>query len=263
MQDMENPSLKARYDVPETESGVLVINVLPGGPAEDVLELGDVVTAIDEHDVENDGTVEFRPKQRTQLSYFVQQRQLGDPISLDILRGGQPQRVDVKLHRSLREDWLIQMEQYDVLPSYFIYGGVVFCPLSKNLLKEWGANWYNAAPKELVALLGANFRTQERDEVVIVLKVLAADVNEGYHNVSNWVVEKANGTVVRNLQQLVKVVEEARTPFVEFASPTGQQLVLDRVEVEASASDVLALYRIDADRSPDLPDRPTPDVSEP
>ena len=252
MQEMENPSLKARFNVPEDETGVLINMILPDSPADGVLQDGDVLVQIDGQDVAEDGTVEFRPEQRTKLSYFIQKRQIGETLPIRILRDGEALAKEVTLDRSLREDWLIQEEAYDVLPTYYIYGGVLFCPLSKNLLKEWGNNWYNAAPKEFVAMLGSNFSTEEQDEVVIVLKVLAAGVNQGYHNVSNWIVDEVDGEKIRNLKDLIARIEGGTGRFVELTSPTGQQLVLDRAEVTSSQDTILNLYRINKDRSPDL-----------
>ena len=253
LQEMENPALRKRFSVGESDSGVLVIRILPGSPAAGRLEPGDVITAVDGNDVADDGTVEFRPKQRTQISYFVQEKQVGDTIEISYLRGGEPHTESLTLHRSLREDWLIPMERFDQLPTYYIYGGVIFCPVTKNLLREWGNSWYNAAPKEIVAYLGRNYRTEERDELVLVLKVLAADVNEGYHEISNWLVAKVNGTGVRNLRHLITLIEAgANRPFIEIEGNDGQVMVLDALAVADAHPSILELYRIAADRSPDL-----------
>ena len=253
MQDMENPSLRALHKVPEDVSGVLVTRILIDSPADGVLETNDVITVVAGHDVANDGTVEFRPDQRTIVSYFVQERQVGDSIGISIVRDGKPLDLELNLDRSLSEDWLIQLEQYDVLPAYYIYGGIVFCPLSKNYLREWGSNWYNAAPKDFIAALGSNFVTPDLDEVVFVSKVLAADVNEGYHNVSNWMVTHVNEQPIRNLRQLVEIVEsDDDGPYVEFKSSSGQMIVLDRKKVADTQAEILDLYRVREDRSPDL-----------
>lgn len=253
LQNMENPSLKERFGVDPDKTGVLVARVLPGSPADGVLEVGDTIVEVDSHPVADDGTIEFRSKQRTRVSYLVQQRQLGEAIAMSVIRDGQPLDVNLRLHRSLREDWLIPMETYDVLPSYFIYGGVVLCPLTKNLLKEWGNSWFNAAPKELVARLADNLRSEDRDELVLVLKVLAADVNQGYHDVTNWLVEEINGVPVRNLRHALDLVEtEGDHPFVELKSPDGRLIVLDREKVATNHREILTLYRINADRSADL-----------
>jgi hypothetical protein len=230
-----------------------VIRVLPGAPAEDVVEVGDIIVSVDGHEVAEDGTIEFRPHQRTRLSYAVQRHQVGDTIPITVLRRGELQELEVTLHRSMRKDWLIQMEVFDRLPSYYIYGGVILCPLTKNLLREWGANWYNAAPKELVAMLGENYRRPDQSEVVLVLKVLAADVNQGYHDVAYWPVESVNGTRVRDLRHVIELLEqETADGFAVITNTFGQQIVLDRDKAKAAQEAILQLYRIESDRSPDL-----------
>ena len=111
---------------------------------------------------------------------------------------GKEVSMTLMLKQSLTQDWLIPMESYDTLPTYFIYGGVVFCPLTKNLLKAWGPGWYGSAPKDWVSLVNNNHASDEIDEVVIALKVLAADVNEGYHKFSTWTIDKINGEKVKS-----------------------------------------------------------------
>jgi hypothetical protein len=121
-----------------------------------------------------------------------------------------------------------------------------------NLMREWGANWYNSAPKDFVAQLANNFRTPEQDEMVLILKVLAADVNEGYHNLANWTVQSVNGTRVRNLPHLVNLIASSEGPYVEIENASGQRVVLDQARVEEQQTAILERYRIAEDRSPDL-----------
>ena len=253
LQDMENPTLKEKFGLSEDQTGVLVVRILTGAPAEGVLQIHDVVVEVDGHKVAGDGTIEFRTRERTHVSFLIQERQIGEEIEVVVLRNGERLKLNIVLGRSLREDWLVPMEMFDRLPSYYIYGGVVFCPLSRNLLKEWGKSWYNKAPKQLVALLLRNYREEDLEEVVLVLKVLAADVNEGYHDVTYWVVDEVNDVKIQNLRHLIDVVEQNKEgPYNEFENAQGQLIVLDREQVEASRQDILDLYRIDADRSPDL-----------
>jgi C-terminal processing protease CtpA/Prc len=253
LQDMENPDLKQKYLVPEERTGMLVSKVLVGSPADGQIEVGDVILSVDGHPVADDGTVEFRPRQRTRISYFVQLHQVGEPMEVEILRDGAVQELTLDLHRPMQEDRLVPMEAYDVRPRYFVYGGVVFCPLTRNLLGAWGGNWYNSAPKELVAMLSANFREEPDEEVVLVLKILADDVNQGYHNISNWVVKEVNGKEVRNLRGLVRDIEaETDDAYVVLKDEVGRQIVLDRKKVSERQQQILDTYRIPEDRSDDL-----------
>lgn len=253
MQNLENPALKRRCGMDEDRTGLLINQVLVGSPAEGVLKAGDVVLSVDGHSIADDGTVEFRPRQRTSASYYVQLKQIGDSLPLEIWRDGQVVPVTVALNRPLWEDWLIPLDQYDVLPSYYIYGGAVFSPLTKNLLKRWGGNWYRSAPLDLVALLSENLPERLDQEVVMVLKFLPADVNQGYHQVAYWIIEKVNGEPIYNMKDLIQRIEsDDGSGFVELTSSSGSVIVLDRKEAEASHQSILDIYRIASDRSSDL-----------
>ncbi|MFH0908950.1 MAG: trypsin-like peptidase domain-containing protein [bacterium] len=253
MQDMENPDLKRKYGLGENQTGLLINKVLPGSPCAGQLQIGDVVAAVEGHPIADDGTVEFRPRERTGAGYFVQQHQVGEKLKLDVLSGGTSRNVSVELTRTVWKDWLVPMEQYDVLPSYYIYGGLVFCPLVKSLLQAWGPNWYQAAPNALTAYLTANVPEVEDEQVVMVLKVLPADVNQGYHDIGNWIVEEAEGQHIHNMKELIAAIEEDTTnAFVTLKSNSGQIIVLDRKNAERAAPEILATYRVIDDRSPDL-----------
>ncbi len=252
MQGMENPDLKKKYGMAPKQTGMLAVKVVRGSPAESALKEGDVLLSIEGHRIADDGTVDFRDKERTSISYYIQAHQIGEKLQLEVLRDGKPQPIEVLLSRSLEKDWLIPNDQYDVLPRYYVYGGILFCPLTVNLLKSWGGNWYATAPQELTSLLRFNYVTDERDEVVVALKVLAAPVNQGYQDLSNWIITEVNGRKVRNLRELVDLIETGTDPFVTFKNTWGHQIVLDRARVAAAQAQILATYRIPEDRSPDL-----------
>ena len=81
-QSIENAALKKIYGLGSDESGVVVTAVAPGMPAKKLIKKGDVILSIDKHDVAGDGTVEFRPHERTSMDYYVQQHQIGDRINV-------------------------------------------------------------------------------------------------------------------------------------------------------------------------------------
>jgi len=172
---------------------------------------------------------------------------------MEILREGKKISIDLNLSRSLKKDRLVPMEEYETLPSYYIYGGLIFCPLSKNLLNIWGPQWYQSAPKELIyPFLNSNIPEKVDQQVVVLLKALAANVNEGYQNVNSWVADKVNGEKIWNLSDLVKKVENSLDPFIIFEDKWGQQIVIDREKAENTHQEILETYRITFDRSEDL-----------
>ena len=252
MEGMENPDIKKKYGMEPKQTGMLVVKIVRGSPAETVLKENDVLLSVEDHWIADDGTVDFRDMERTSVSYYIQAHQIGDKLPLKVLRDGQPQKLEVTLNRSMEKDWLIPNDQYDVLPRYYIYGGILFCPLTVNYLKSWGPKWYDTAPRALTALLDFNYLTDEREEIVLVLKVLAAPVNQGYQDIANWIVTEVDGKKIRNLKELVELVEQGADPFVVFKNKWGHPIVLDRAKAEAAQPQILATYRVTEDRSPDL-----------
>ena len=252
MEGMENPDIKKKYGLEPKQTGMLAVKIVRGSPAESVLQEGDVLLSVENHLIADDGTVDFRDKERTSVSYYIQAHQVGEKLPLEVLRDGKSRKLEVTLNRSMEKDWLIPNDQYDVLPRYYIYGGILFCPLTVNYLKSWGPTWYDAAPQDLTAMLGFNYITDEREEIVLVLKVLAAPVNQGYQDTANWIVAEVDGKKIRNLKELVELVEQDANPFVVFKNKWGHQIVLDRAKAKAAQPQILATYRITDDRSPDL-----------
>lgn len=253
LQGMENRDLKRSVGMTTDMTGMRVVRILPGSPASGVLRTNDVILSIEGAPVADDGTVEFRPRERTSLSYFIQSKTIGESVALEVWRETARIPLSVNLSRSLVHDPLVPNEQYDVMPSYYIVGGIVFTPLTRNLLQMWGPNWYNNAPSHLTAILAANYPEVDGEQVLLALKVLAADVNQGYDQINNWIVHTVDGKRIRTMRELIAAVEDpAGGEFVTFASESGNTLVLDRAKAIASRETILKTYRIPADRSADL-----------
>ena len=252
LQDMENEDLRRYFQMEEGMNGVLINQIIPGGPADGNLEVDDALLLIEDFPIGNDGTVEFRPNERTQLNYVTQQKQIGEDLKLTILREGRKMEIELNLFRSLTKDRLVPMEQYETLPTYYIYGGLVFCPLTKDLLNIWGAQWYQSAPRELACAVLNNFPEREDQQVVVMLKALAADVNQGYQNLGNWVVDMVNGEKIWNMYDLVEKIENCEEPFIILEDEYHKKLIIDKVKAENSHQEILEIYRIASDRSEDL-----------
>lgn len=252
LQDLENPDQKRMHRVADPKNGVLVTRVLAGSPSDGVLKPGDVLVEIDGHAVAEDGTVEFRPRERTSLAYFVQARQVGESLPVAVYRDGQRKAMTLKLARPYQGDLIVESDRYDQLPSYYIYGGFVFAPLTRDYLKIWGGNWQQAAPSPLLVKVEENYAERPGQQVVVGMKVLPHEVNEGYHNVANWILEEVDGKKVDNLRDVIAAIEGGRGEFVVFRGSNQQEFVLDRAKAAAARDDILRIYHIPADRSPDL-----------
>lgn len=257
LQKLENPDLRAAFKVPTEASGVLVTKVTVNSPVKEELQVGDVITSVDGHEIADDGTVEFRDKERTSHLHYVQSKQIGDSVELRYLRNGESKKAEVTLGLPYRDSFLVPMERYDILPTYYIYGGLLFTPLTKNLLRRWGANWYQRAPRALVAALKPNYLERIGEQKILMLKVLASELTEGYLDYKFLELDKVDGEPILNMEELVEKLEATPSndanPFVYFTDSNGLQIVLDRKRAKELNAQVLKTYRIAADRSANLP----------
>jgi hypothetical protein len=252
-QQLENKSLKRMYGLEENQSGALVSAITTGSPAEGKIFPGDVLLAIDGHRIADDGTVEFRPGERTGSDFYVKQRQVGEDLVYEILRQGQMKTVRLKLDINTRSGRLVPMKRYDVQPTYYVYGGLVFCPLTLNYLLSWGDDWSEDAPYSLLNYFVDGELTREGEEVVVIIKVLASNLNNGYDDLVDSRIVEVNGKPILNLQDLIRTVEtDTETEFVVFKTEHNQSIALDRKKAEAAQAEILTTYRIAEDRSVDL-----------
>ena len=235
---MVNKSLRKVYKMKAEQSGVLLIDMSERSPAYGKLQKGDVLLSIDGNKIENDGTVEFRHHQFTSYKYYIDQKQVGDTISMSLLRNGKRQRVNFPLTHVADDHLLVDTVAYDVQPKYLIYGGYVFTPLTRNLLMS-----SNASLLELRELAG-EWATDEKMEVVILLKVLASDTNRGDHGFSRWTVHKVNGKAYRDFKEFVALVKNFTGEFLIFEDKEGVKIAINKKEAEKVEKTILERYSI-------------------
>jgi S1-C subfamily serine protease len=244
---IENPTLKEYYHLGEDEGGILVVDIVYNSILKDVLKKEDIITAIDGHKIENDGTVEFRPKQYTHFKYFIDVHQYGDKVSLDVLRNGKKMTLNVTLPKSLSDEASSYAKlEYDKMPSYFMLGGYVFSPLTQNLL--------NASMSPVLSLRynATKFPKKDRQELVVLLKVLAAEHSRGDYGISLWHIEKVNGKSFKNFKEFHDLVLNSKEKYVVLEDEDGAKVVINKAKALNVEKDILQRYSIKANKSDDL-----------
>jgi S1-C subfamily serine protease len=251
---LENARLRRHHGMADGQSGVLLTKVAPAFEGEGRLRARDILLGVDEHDVANDGTIEFRPGERIELSHVFDQRQVGESVTLHLLREGKPVDVELKLSEAKTAYGnLVPRLRYETRPSYFIYGGLVFAPLTANYLNEWDE--WSDVPIHFRRYY-AELRTAEnawREEVVVLIDVLKDQLNAGYGYYASSVVSKVDGTAVASLRHLAELLErqggETRHILLE---ESDCEIVLAHEDARRRTPAILERYRVPADRSPDL-----------
>jgi len=250
-QEMENPDIRRKFGLTEKRTGVLVDRISPDSPARGVLKSGDIILSVDGTDIENDGTIEFRKGERTSWAYLIQKKYINDTVQMKILRENEILNIEIKLTKPVNSGRLVPYERYDVAPTYYILGGLVFEPLTLNYLKTWGKRWYNA-PSNLLSYFLYGEPTDERREIVVLVKILADEINVGYHGRKNRVISYVNGKKISTMKDLVRAVEEHKGKYHTIVDEQGYRIVLDRNKVAENGQSILKKYKLSSDRSRDL-----------
>lgn len=246
VQSMENPAMRRKYSVDDNQTGVLAHKIYPNSPADGIMKVGDIITKIDGHQIQNNGTVEFRPGEYLNYTHWIDLHQLGDEIKFSIIRDDKPMEISLKMDRPGKEFLLVQPNQFDKQPTYYIYGGFVFMPLNQDILGSM-----DPVPPTLAAL-AQEAPSAERKEVILMTQVLPADINKDYHHDNNLIIKKVNGESVPDFKTFYQKMQTASSPFIVLETDDGYQVVIDRTEATTKQPSILARYGISTDRSKDL-----------
>jgi S1-C subfamily serine protease len=238
-QTLENPALRAYLRVDASVRGVAVLRVDdPHSP----LKPGDVVTAIADHPIDDQGMIQVGGL-HLRFQYLVQQFARDGRVALTVTRGGRTTVLGVPA--PMRRDLLIA-DLNGAYPPYFICGPIAFTVASAQLLGPLTNNgptaWAMAADANpLILRRSARPDFDGEQLVVVAAPFFPHRLTKGYVSAQLRVVERVNDVTIRNLRQLVEVVRDARGPFLkfEFAGRSQETIVLPRAETLAATEDIL------------------------
>ncbi|HSR74121.1 MAG TPA: serine protease [Sulfurovum sp.] len=245
-QKLENPAIRRYYGLDENTSGKLIVKVVHNSSLAGSLKEGDILTAVDGHTVENDGTVEFRKHEFTHYQHFVDAYQMGEKVKLDIIRDRKKMQVEAQLTYTADDMYLVKTTRYDTMPSYFVYGGYVFSPLTRNLIVSTNLNRLN------LSCLASKWQEEEKSEAVVLLKVLASDMSRGDNDFAMWPIDKVNGESFKDFKEFYQKMNAVKDPYIVLEDNDGIKVIIDRKEAHAKQSEILKKYTIEFDRSIDL-----------
>ncbi len=245
-QDLENPTLRRAVGIEKGVTGVLVAAIAYDSTSYGVLRVGDILHRIGGYDIANNGTIAYLGRFRTVFDAVLGDGWIGDTIDVEITRDGERMELELTLKGAMH---LVPRISYGAPPTYFVFGGFVFQPLTREYLATW-RDWWDNAPKEFTHLYYNGIATDAQREVVVVSHVLADAINVGY-DLYNLSVTTVNGYAPRDMQDFIARVDGAEG-LVEIGTSRGGLIVLDRKEVRAAMPRIQARYHIPEDRSADL-----------
>jgi S1-C subfamily serine protease len=249
-QELESTSHRAALGLPEDRTeGILIRRVEWQGSAWGVLEEGDVLLEVDGEPIQSDGTVRLREGELVDFSYVFSRRLAGEVANLKVWRRGAVISCVMPLKVP---QFLVPEEAFDVRPTYFIFGGMLFVPLTKNYLKTYGDPWWQTAPKDLMLLYEEGMARPDYRQAIVLQKVLADRVNQGYHHIESLLVKSVDGIEIGDMKELIDVIESGDGHYIEVVTFGGHRLVLDRHEAADRSEAILERFGVPRDRSTDL-----------
>ena len=250
-QELENPALRAYFGLTGDQTGIGVTRVLEQGASVGALKEGDVLTAIDGHAIDNDGYITLGKKsERIQADYLIAFYLPGEQVNLDLIRAGHPMKVKISL---LPLPTLVPYRADNRNPTYFMIAGYVFVPLTYNYLQAM--DWKSLKPS-LKDLYSHGVITAERKQVVLLSHVLPNDINTGFDKQGNLVIDKVNGRPIREMKDLIAAFAAPQGDYhvieMDEHSWFGSRIVIDAKRAKQATDEVMAAFKIPADRSQDL-----------
>ena len=242
---LHSRAYKRYLQVPADEDGVVVLSTLMHSSVENLLQRGDVITAVGGHNVDNDGRVQLYGLTLS-MSEVIEQKQIGEKVSLTFYRQGEKKQAQATV--ALNRGMFDSARQYDKPPHYVVFAGLVFMPVSRNFLETWGKSWPREIPANLRYLVSyANMlnKDRQRKEYVVLSAILPDAVNAYCDNFRNGVVNQVNNEPVRSLEDLYQSLTNAKGEFINITfRDKDMPLVLRNRQARQQQDVILKKYQI-------------------
>src|SRR5437763_2505863 len=242
--NLQNPAQRRYFGLPDDGRGVAVRTVIEAGPAGKVLKEGDVLLSIDDHAIASDGFVELEGE-RVEMPEVVERKFKGDKVKFEILRDKKPMKLTIELDTV----WPYQMQahHYDTRLRYIVYGGLIFQPLSLDLLDAFQISdprvrhFFDYFIFEQIYL--------QHPDVIVLTNILPDPTNTYLGPYRSSIIDEVNGKKIATLNDLAQAFAEAPDRFVIKMIGQGPPLVLDRKEVESARERIRTRYNVIAEQN--------------
>lgn len=242
---LHNKSYAEYLKLPPNEHGIIILSTMMHSSVESVLEPGDVITRVDDLDIDNDGMIKIYGL-TLHMAETIEQKQLGQTVELTFYRNGELKEATavVALNRPVLAYW----REFDNPPRYMVYAGLTFVPLSRNFLETWGRKWMTNIPHYLRYLfVDSDYLNtdRQRTEYVVLSEILPDQVNSYCGGFKNKVVETVNGNNIWCLGDLPGAFAKSNDGFcrIKFMG-TDTVLILNQSEAAARHTEILKKYNI-------------------
>ena len=266
-QRLVNVGLRRKLKLDRTSTGVWVRELMEVEEDEYPIQIGDIITHIADHNIDNSGQARLADDLLVNFEYFVPQLVSNGSVPLRIIRDGKEQSVDAPVQQPKPRLLPPLKGRY---PDYFVYGPMVFISgpadfvgVLENLLAS------SDSRQRLSGLAGFTTLARRRsplvtrrydlpafdgEELVMIANWLPHRLRIGYGAPNMQVIDTINGIDIRNLKHLVETLRDLDDDFVEiqFAESQVETLIFEREKIVAANEDILLNNGIPRQGSPEL-----------
>ncbi len=234
-----NAAQRKYLGLKDDDRGVLVSTVVAAGPCANVLRQGDVLLSIDDHPIASDANV-ILEGERVEMPEVVERKFKGDKVKFDIWRDKKPMTVTVNL--TTVAPYFIQGHTYDVRPRYVLYAGLLFQPLSLDLLEAYQPTDLRIRHFFDYYVLDQIFL--EHPDVILLTNILPDPINSYLAAYRGGIVDEVNGQKIRTMDDLAKMLAQPGDQLVIKMIGDGPPLVLDPKQAEAARERISTRYNV-------------------
>ncbi|MDG2125051.1 MAG: trypsin-like peptidase domain-containing protein [Verrucomicrobiales bacterium] len=231
--------LPAQYD----GQGVMVGAVDNEGSTAGLIEIGDVLLAIDGNPIASNGFINLNGE-RVNMNEIVERKFAGDKINLSVWRDGAEKTFEISLIPFV--PYLITANKYGERPEYIVYAGLVFQPLNRNLMMSHGIQ--NETVRYWFGEFVGEQLYKERPQPVIFTTVLPDAVNTHIAGYVHSLVDTVNGTKITTMKDMLSALSAAEKSDSDFITVQllneGRPLVLDKSIVTEANTRISSTYGI-------------------
>jgi hypothetical protein len=252
-QTSENDALRGWLGIARDAEGVIVTRVRGRAP-HFPLKLHDLVTHIGEYPIDREGHVRVDGGLRLPAFYLIPRLAVDFKVEMTAVRRGETLKLQVPV--AAESERLIRFEKHEY-PRYFIYGPLVFTPVTQLFTRFIPPKLQN-----FLVEIGSPIVTRKTDLAAFEGEELVAlappmfphRITKGYDQRTFGVVSTVNDVPVRNLAHLVETLRDMQDEYVvfRFANLRAETLVFKRTEIEAATAEILGDNGIRYQYSDDL-----------
>ncbi|MDX1901481.1 MAG: trypsin-like peptidase domain-containing protein [Gammaproteobacteria bacterium] len=252
-QALENPTLRQYYKLAPQQAGVRISSVDKLTDAHDKLKADDIILAIDNHPLSNDGTVDIPGIGNCiDMIHLTHMKYIGESVKLTLLRDGNIMQVDVTLDSVPHDTDIIPAMEHDKMPTYYIACGIAFVPATRNYLDGNGCELADLYLEDQGCLLSDAAKTIPNQQKILIHSVLVCHETKGYRDYVNKSVKQINGVKINNIYDVISAIENNQEATHCITVGGGKKIIVEKMSKERHAELLKDRRVYSGDRSEDL-----------